>query len=61
MERMDVSSLQSVRGYEVHLAIVNTQLSILPETIFRTLDQVTILHLNLANNMLTTLEPFLHT
>jgi hypothetical protein len=61
LERMDVSSLQSVRGYEVHLAIIDTQLSILPETIFRTLDQVTILHLNVANNMLTTLEPFLHT
>src|SRR5690606_25036896 len=56
-----VGSLSFLRGYRVSLSITNTSLSHFPSTIFHTLSRVNLLDLNLSNNQLTTLEPFIAT
>ena len=61
LRRVDVGALSGLRGYEVRLDIVDTQVSLIPETLFLTLDRISMLSLNLNNNMLKTLEPFSHT
>lgn len=59
VKRVDVGAFHALRGYEVHLSVTNTEIAQWPEALFLTLGQVTLLHLDLDDNLLTTLEPFL--
>uniref|UniRef100_A0A5S6Q044 LRRCT domain-containing protein n=1 Tax=Trichuris muris TaxID=70415 RepID=A0A5S6Q044_TRIMR len=60
-DRVDPSAFRHLRGYHVHLSLLNSQISYFSPQIFSTLNRIRYLELDLSNNRLRSVNPFLVT
>ncbi|VDP12477.1 unnamed protein product [Soboliphyme baturini] len=59
IKRLATDAFRNLRGYKMHLSLANTKVSRFPAQVFSLLNHITFLELDLSDNYLETLQPFL--